>query len=293
MDKKDIQYFIKKSFSFLNDKTYLKIAYFLKFKEILNLENPITLNEKIQWIKLNDRRKEYNQLVDKLTVKKYVKEKIGEEYIIPTLRKWDNISEINFDELPQSFVLKCNHDSGGVIVCKNKNKLDKEKTKKILEKHMKRNYFWHGREWAYKDVEPAIFAEKYIATTDGSDLKDYKFFCFHGKVKYFKVDCDRFSNHKAYYFDYKKEILPFSEKVFKPDETSQIPSLPNNIDKMIFLAEKLTEELLFCRVDFYSLENKVFFGEFTLYPGSGMDVIEPKEWDVKLGKFLNLEKRRS
>lgn len=275
---------------FLSDERYIRIAYFLKFKKRLNLKKPQTLSEKIQWLKLYDRKPLYNLLVDKYLVKDYISNQIGAEYVIPTLGVWDNFDDISFDNLPEQFVLKCNHDSGGIAICTDKKSFDKEKARKVIEKHLKRNYFWHGREWAYKDVKPVIIAEEYVKSPDDGDLKDYKFFCFNGKIKCFKVDCDRFTNHKAYYFDENKHVLPFSEKIFKPDNFSNPPELPDNITEMMGLAEKLASNLTFARVDFYNVNKKILFGEITLYPASGMDVFDPEEWDYKMGQWLDLTK---
>lgn len=286
---KDLQYKIKYIFRFLPDSVYLRIAFFLKFKRKLNLKKPTSFSEKLQWLKLNQRNDIFPLLVDKYRVKDYLGKIIGNEYIIQTLGVWDSFDEIDFDLLPSKFVLKCNHDSGGIVICKDKRFLDKEKAKIILETHLKRNYYWHGREWAYKNVQPVIIAEELIETVDGSDLKDYKFFCFNGKMKVFKVDCDRFSGHQAYYFDENLQVLPFSEKIFKPKDFDQSPKLPGNIKEMIELAEKIAEPLKFARVDFYSNNGKIYFGEITLYPASGMDVFDPEEWDYKLGSMLNLE----
>lgn len=287
---KDMQFFIKNTLRFIPDELYLKLAFYLKFRRKLNLKDPRSLSEKIQWLKLNYRENRFSDLVDKYLVKDIVKRKIGEKYIIKTYGVWNSFEEINFNSLPNKFVLKCNHDSGGIAICKDKSDFDIESARRIIETHLKRNYFWHGREWAYKNVKPVILAEELLETKTGEDLRDYKFFCFGGKMKIFKVDCDRFSSHKAFYFDANKNVLPFSEKIFKPGVGDMVPSLPDNIDTMIANAEKLAEDLKFARVDFYNIDGKIYFGEITLYPASGMDVFDPEEWDYKLGDFLDLEK---
>lgn len=284
---KDLQYKIKYFLRFIPDELYLKTAFFLKFGKKLDLKNPKSFSEKLQWLKLHQREDIYPMLVDKYRVKDYISKEIGEKYVIKTYGAWKTFDDIDFSELPEKFVLKCNHDSGGIVICKDKQTFDKAGARKLLEAHLKRNYFWHGREWAYKIVEPLILAEELLETDDGSDVKDYKFFCFNGTAKIFKVDCDRFSQHKAYYFDRDKTVLPFSERILKPNDYCNPPKLPYNIEEMILLAEKLAKDLLFARIDFYNVDGNIYFGEITLYPASGMDVFEPEEWDYKLGDMLD------
>lgn len=191
------------------DRIYLQIVYFRHFKKFIDFDNLKTFNEKIQWLKLNYRKEEYTNLVDKYRVKQYITKLIGEEYVIPTLGVWNNVDDIDFKSLPEKFVLKCNNDSGGIVICKNKKDFDEVKAKKFLKERLKNNGYWYGREWPYKNVEPCIIAEKYMEDSSSKDLKDYKFFCFNGSMKFFKIDIDRFIEHRANYYDKNGEMLEF------------------------------------------------------------------------------------
>ena len=162
------------------DRIYLQIVYFKHFRRFINFNNPKTFNEKIQWLKLNYRNEEYTKLVDKYRVKQYITKLIGEEYVIPTLGVWNNVDDIDFKSLLEKFVLKCNNDSGRIVICKNKKDFDEAKAKSFLKERLKNNGYWYGREWPYKNVKPCIIAEKYMEDSISKDIKDYKFFCFNG-----------------------------------------------------------------------------------------------------------------
>ena len=290
---KIILYLMDKNFMFfLDDKKYLKIKYYLKMKKKLNLENPQTFNEKLQWLKLYDRNPEYTKMVDKNEAKKYVSKIIGEEYIIPTLGLYNNFDEINFEKLPNQFVIKCTHDSGGNIICKDKEKLNMKVAKKKIEKCLKQNYYNLGREWPYKNVKPRIIIEKYMATEKQPELIDYKFFCFNGEPKFIYVS-EGLSNHKTAKIsfvdmDYKK--TEFYRKDYRAFD--KLPSKPKNFEKMKELAKKLSKNIPFVRVDFYEIENKVFFSELTFYPCAGYVPFEPEKYDEILGDMLELPKEK-
>jgi len=275
-------------FNWLSDEKYIKFKYRLMFDEKIDLVNPKTFNEKIQWLKLYDRKNIYTTIVDKVLVKDYVAKIIGEEYIIPTLGVYEKFEDIDFDKLPNSFVMKCTHDSGGIIICKSKSSFDKIAAKKKIEKYLKRNYYNVHREWPYKDVKPRIIIEKYMCNKNNEDIRDYKFFTFNNKVKFFKIDFNRFIKHQANYFDVNKKLLKFGEIVCPPDFNKKL-AMPKNLDKMIKLAEKLSTISPFLRVDFYEIDNKVYFGELTLYPASGFGKFEPNDWDRKIGDMLELD----
>ena len=277
----------KGMYAHLSDEDFLKKAYEVRFDKNLNLEEPVSFNEKLQWLKIHDKNQLYVTMVDKIAVKEYVKTKIGEEYIIKTLGTWDKFDEIDFSLLPNSFVLKCSHDSGSTVVCKEKEFFDLKKAKKQIEKCLSVNYYNFGREFPYKDVTPRILAEEYMVDDKTGELRDYKFFCFWGKVKFYKIDFDRFTGHRANYYDLNHKVLPFGEKVCPPDFERQLEQ-PHNLKKMVQLAEKLAEGIPFVRVDFYEVNNKVFFGEITFYPGSGFVPILPEEWDIKIGNLIDL-----
>lgn len=253
----------------------------------LNLKNPQTFNEKLQWLKLYDRKNEYVQMVDKYLVKELVKEALGEEYIIPTLAVWERPEDIDFTDLPNQFVIKWNHDSGSVVVCKDKNTFDCEVAIRKLKKHNELNGYWFGRERPYKKVKPRIIAEKYMEDPVSGELRDYKFFCFNGKVKCFKVDFDRFIEHRANYYNEKGVLLPFGEALCPPKPEKEL-ILPDEIPQMIMFAETLAKNIPFVRIDFYDVNGKIYFGEITFFPASGFGSFTPEEWDFTLGRWLSL-----
>lgn len=275
----------------LSDENFLKLSYRAYFGYKLNLSNPETFNEKLQWLKLYDRNPKYNKLVDKQLVKEYIAKEIGKDYVIPTLGVWGAVEKIEFEKLPKQFVLKCTHDSGSTVICTDKDNFDFEKAKKILSSKMKKNLFWWGREWPYKDLTPQIIAEKYMIDCDKDgkycDLNDYKFMCFNGKVMCSFVCSDRFSEKGLHvtFFDRNWNVLPFERQY--PTVKERIPK-PINYDKMVELAEKLSEGIPFVRVDFYESEKKIYFGEMTFFPGCGWERFTPKEWDYVLGSWIKL-----
>lgn len=273
-------------FKWMSDETYLKIAYSCKFDKKLNLQNPTTFNEKLQWLKLNDRNHKYTMFVDKYEVRRFIEKKIGKKYLIPLLGVWKDVEEINFDELPNQFVLKCTHDSGSLVICNDKSKLDLTKVKKKLNKFLKRNYYWGGREWGYRNINPRIIAEKYMVDESGTELKDYKFFCFNGTPKIIQVDFDRFKSHKRNLYNTNWEYIPAALQY--PTEPQKRISKPQNLDEMLRLAELLSENIPFLRVDFYSINDRVFFGELTFFPGSGHEKFYPEKYDDILGDWLQL-----
>lgn len=277
---------IKYCLRFIPDKAYLQLYYFAKYKKFIDFNNPKTFNEKIQWLKLYDKNPLYTILVDKVEVKKYVAERIGEEYIIPTLGVWDNPYDIDFDKLPNKFVLKCNHDSGEVFICRDKESFDKEYALKKLSQLLKDDFYLIGREWPYKNVKRKVLAEQYIED-EANDIIDYKFMCFNGKVKCIFTCSERHSNDglKVTFFDLDWNVLPF-ERSFPKSES--IIEKPKKFDLMIDLAEKLAENIPFVRIDFYENLGHVFFGEYTFYPGCGFEKFNPEEWDYKLGEWMYL-----
>lgn len=275
----------------LPDKIFLKIAYKMKFGKKLNLDNPKTFNEKIQWLKLNDRKDIYTIMVDKYEAKKYVSNIIGDEYIIPTLGIWDKFDDIDFDKLPNQFVLKCTHDSGGLVICKDKSKFDFTSAKQKINKCLKKNYYIHGREWPYKNVKPRIIAEKYINNelNENGDLPDYKLMCFNGRVRCTFVCTDRFIKNglKITIFDKNWNVMPIKRTC----PTSDKPILkPYNYDKMVEFSELLSKNLKFIRVDFYEVNNTLYFGELTFYPSNGLGIFIPESADELLGSWLDLDK---
>lgn len=288
MKKKEVLQKIKYLLKFVPDKIYLKVYYRLRFHSKLNLKNPKTFNEKIQWLKLNDRNPEYIKIVDKYEVRKIIKEKIGGEYLVPIYGVWDTFEQIDFEKLPEKFVLKCTHDSGGVVICKNKNDLDKEKAKKKIEKCLKNNFYYIAREWPYKKVKPRIICEQYLEDSQNKELIDYKIMCFNGNPKCLFVCIDRESNSglKLNFYDLDWNKLPFKRRYPNFDRKIQ---KPKQFDKMLELAKKLSKDIPFVRVDFYEVNEKIYFGELTLFPGGGFEEFTPSKYDEELGSWINLK----
>lgn len=269
----------------ISDEKMLKFAYWCHTGKKLNLETPKIYNEKIQWLKLNDRDPLYTMLVDKYSVRNYIEKNIGNEYLIPLLGTWDNVEDIDFDNLPNEFVLKSTHDSGGVIVCRDKAKLNITEAKKILKKSQKQNYFWGHREWVYKNVKPRIIAEKLMVDESGTELKDYKFFCFNGKVKALFIASDRQTETKFDYFDKNFERINVRQKY---SNSHREYNKPESFEKMIELAEKLSQGFKHLRVDFYDINGSIYFGELTFYHFSGWVNFEPDFYDEIFGEWLEL-----
>lgn len=272
----------------LRDENYLKYRYKIQMGKDLDLNNPKTFNEKIQWLKLNDRNPIYTQMVDKYEVKDYIEKIIGKEYIIPTIGIYDCFDDIDFDSLPNQFVMKCTHDSGSVCICKDKSLINIDEFRKKINKSLNVNYYYSGREWPYKNVRPRIIVEKYLDDLSDNQINDYKFMCFNGKVECCFVCTDRDNKVDGLavtFFDKSWNKLPFKRHYRNSEE---VINKPSNYDKMIELAEILSKNIPFIRVDFYEVDNKIYFGELTLYPGSGFEEFSPEEWDYKLGSLIDL-----
>lgn len=278
-------------FNKLNNETFLRLRYYVVFHKRLNLKNPRAFTEKIQWLKLYFLKTKFTNMVDKCSAKEIVKEKVGEDYVIPTIGFWERFEDIDFAHLPNKFVLKTTHGGGGsgIIICRDKKYFDKNKAKRILEKSMKTDIYKVLREWPYKNVRKGIIAEALVEQSDGQGLLDYKFFCFNGKVKFFKVDFGRFTSHRANYYTREKKLLPWIESNFPPDPQIN-HHFPENFDEMIAIAEKLSDNLPFLRVDLYNVNGKILFGEMTFYPASGMEEFKPNGVDVEIGDMLTLPK---
>ncbi|MBQ2818876.1 MAG: glycosyl transferase [Clostridia bacterium] len=275
----------------MSDEKFLKKVFKLRLGRKLDLENPQTFNEKLQWLKLYDRKPIYTTMVDKYKVKKYVADIIGEEYIIPTIGVWNNFDEIDFDALPNQFVLKCTHDSGGLIICRDKSKLDINAAREKINKALRRDYYLYSREWPYKAVKPRIIAENYMEDTKTAELRDYKFFCFDGEVKAMFIATDRASKIEETKFDFFDENynhLPFTNGHPNADV---LPEKPEKFELMKELASKLSKGIPYLRVDFYEVDGKIYFGELTFYHWSGFVPFEPTQWDYTLGEWITLPEK--
>lgn len=276
----------------MSDKLFLKIKFRLNMGKRLDLKDPQTFSEKLQWMKLYNRRPEYTVMVDKVKAKDYVASILGDKYIIPTLGVWDDPEKIDFYSLPDRFVIKCNHNSGtGMYICKDKSKMDIEKVKLELRKGLKENYYLKNREWPYKDVPRRAFAEAYMEDEFG-ELRDYKFFCFDGVVKALFIASDRSKGEHAVRFDFFDENfnhLPFTNGHPNAD---RIPEKPKMFDEMKIMAAKLCKGIPHVRIDFYEVGDKIYFGEMTFFHWSGMKPFVPEEWDYKFGEWVKLPNKR-
>ena len=289
-----MKYFVHKLFWFFLNHTYkwwpdaiwLKVLYRIKMKQKLNLKPPKLYTEKLQWLKLHDRNPLYSILVDKYEVKQYVKEHIGAEYVIPTLGVWDHFDDIDFDILPDQFVLKCTHDSGNVWICKDKSTFDKAAARKMLEESLKHNFYWWTREWPYKNIKPRIIAEKYMVDESGTELKDYKFFCFNGNPLYVQVDYNRFINHKRNIYDVNWNLQNFEIQYLS--DRNHIIECPQNYSTMLQIVRKMAVGIPHVRIDLYNVRGHIYFGEYTFYHGSGFEEFRPSEWNKRFGDLIVL-----
>lgn len=274
----------------LPDKQFLQLKYWYIFRKRLNLKNPQTFNEKLQWLKLYDRNPLYTTLVDKYSVKKWVADKIGEEYIIPTLGVWDKAEDIDFDNLPNQFVLKCTHDSGSIVICKDKRTFNRQRAIAKLNNGLAHNFYVAGREWPYKNVKPRIIAEEYMEDKETTELRDYKFFCFNGKVKLLFVATDRQRAKEPCFDFYDTNFVHLSIKHGHPN-SGKVIKQPMNFEKMKILAHKLSMDIPQVRVDFYEINGKVYFGELTFFHHGGFVPFNPPQWNNTLGKWIQLPEK--
>ncbi len=278
-------------FNSMSDKKYLKMTYRAMMGKKLDLDNPKTFNEKLQWLKLYYRPDIYTVYADKYAVREHIKETLGEEYLIPLLGVWEHPEDIDFDALPESFVLKCNHNSGkGMCICKDKNKLDRDKTLLELRQGINENYYLINREWPYKNINRRIIAEKFMVDESGGFI-DYKFFCFNGVCDCVMVCLDRhLGDTKFYFFDkeWKLKRLNIRGKNAPEDFTLRKPPC---MDKMFEIAEKLSENMPFVRVDLYECMGQIYFGELTFFPDSGFDPNLLPETDKYFGSLIKLPQK--
>lgn len=291
----DYRFLVNAGFGKYNDmpdKEYLERKFKSSMGKPLDLKNPQTFNEKLQWLKLYNRKPEYTMMVDKYKVREYIAEKLGEEYLIPLLGAWDDPDDIDFDSLPNQFVLKCNHNSGlGMCICKDKSKLDIEKVKNELRKGLKQDYYLTGREWPYKDVPRKIICEKYMTDSDSSsDFTDYKFFCFNGYLDCVMVCLERSSGEtKFYFFDKDWKLKRINVRGKNAPEGFTIPK-PECMDAMFDIAATLSKGLPFARIDLYQSNQHIYFGEITFFPDSGFDANLLPETDEYFGNLIDLRR---
>lgn len=275
-------------FDRLSDKNYLKIMFWAHMGKRLNLKKPITYNEKLQWLKLHDRQSQYVMMADKYAVREHIAQVLGTEYLIPLLGVWENPDDIDFDALPQQFVLKCNHNSGtGMYICKDKSKMNIEQVKKELCKGLRQDYHLCGREWVYKNIKRRIIAEKFMVDETGVDLTDYKVMCFNGEPKIIQIHRGRFSEHCVDWYNTKWELLDVCLGTpMSGVKTEKLPFL----DEMLEFSQKLAAGIPHVRVDWYYVNGQLYFGELTFFNASGFVPFEPEKWDEILGGYIDLPK---
>lgn len=274
---------------FIPDEPYLKLKYRLREGYWMDFENPHTLNEKLQWLKLHNRQDKYTSYSDKFEVKKYIREVLGEEYVIPTIGIWDNPEEIDFSKLPEKFVLKPTHNSSvGRCICTDKSKLDISKVKTGLKKALTQNYYYVWREWPYKNIKPRIIGEEFIQNADGTPIVDYKFYCFGGKPQYFMYSVGEAHHHvRNCKFDMKGNNIDYLFKKKRALSDDEI-QLPKNLEEMVAIVEKLCVGYPHIRIDLYNVDGHIYFGEMTFYTGDGFINIDNKEFSQKLADFIDI-----
>ncbi len=278
---------VKFMLRWLPDRAYIQLYYFAKFHKFCDLKHPKLYNEKIQWLKLNTRNPELPALVDKYEVKDIIRKRLGEEYVVKCYGVWDRFEDIDFDGLPERFVLKCTHDSGGIVVCTDKASLDMEAARKKLSYCLSQNYFYVSREHHYKDVKPRILAEEYLE--NGSEgLHDYKLFCFNGEplyINYVSGRMDENATEEAFY-DTDWNVQPFL--LHHPMVSQPVPK-PACLGQLVAFSRELAKGTVISRIDFYVLQDgRIKFGEVTPYPLGGMEVFKPYEWNRKMGDLVKL-----
>lgn len=279
-----IRYFFIKFSKFIPPKPYLKALYWLKNGESLNLNKPNTFNEKLNWLKLYNRNPQYSIMADKYLVKEYVKGIVGEEYVVPCYGAWERFEDIDFNNLPKQFVLKANHDSSGATICLDKENFDYTAKTAIFNKLVKRNYYYNLKEWPYKNIKRRILAEEFLSDGTGTELRDYKFYCFNGKPKYmYCTNKGAYIRENFYDMDFKPVNISHGyDRIETPIEK------PSGFETMKELAAKLSKEIPFVRVDFFQIGEKVYFGEFTFYDWGGMKPFTEKDFEYKLGELIIL-----
>ena len=283
---KELRLRILKLLRFVPDRAMLKLEYRIKTGKALNLRNPGTFNEKLQWLKLNDRKPSHTIMVDKVAVKDYLAEIIDKKHIVRTYGVWNSFDDIDFHTLPNQFVLKCNHDSGSIVICKDKETFDIDTARNVLAKGLRSNAYYYGREWPYKNVKPQVFAEEFLTDEKNPFLPVYKIFCFNGAPKMIQaIQHDKQPDETVDYFD-----TEWNQMNIRQDfPNSKYPlSKPDCLDDMLILARKLSADEKFIRIDFYEVNNQVYFSEFTFYTDSGFGQFYPEKWDSILGDWLTI-----
>lgn len=295
MNTKSIKHFfnkvvIKLSPIIPSDELYIRLKWMATMDYKLNLKSPRTFNEKVNWLKIHDRRPEYITMVDKVAVKDYVKTLIGEKYIIPTLAVWSRVEDIDYDSLPEQFVLKTNHDSGGVVVCRDKKTFNKVRAQEILHKSLKTDYYLQSREYPYKHLSRKVFAEQYLEDKKYGELRDYKFFCFDGEVKALFVATGRMNSNSETKFDFFDSDYKHLDIINGHPNAINTPEKPICFEEMKMIASELSKGIPCVRVDLYEVEGRIYFGELTFSHWGGFTPFQPESWDYTFGSWIKLPK---
>ena len=268
---------------------YIRLMYYHITGIKLNLKNPQTFTEKLQWMKVHYRNPLYTDRADKLKVREYIAKTLGNEFLVPLLGVYKRADDIDFDKLPNQFVLKCNHDSGSILICKDKSNFDIEGAKAHLTKHINTNYYYPSREWQYKDISPKILCEKYMADEMNEEINNYRIFCFSGEPKIIQVVCDKFADKKLkFYFT---DWHPIKNTISMMPESDLILNKPDKLDDMLQIARKLSQGLPHVRVDLYLTYNKIYFSEMTFFDLGGNRNFKQQEFNLKMGSWLQLPEK--
>lgn len=270
---------------FIPDKPYLKMVYRIKTGKKLNLDHPVTFCDKLNWLKIHDQHPEYTELVDKVLVHDYLKRELGEDIGLPVLGVWKHYDDIDFSDLPDTFVLKCNHDSASVKIIRDKNAIDHTKLKEFYEGRLRINSFNLGREYPYKNVQPVIFAERFMTPEGADDLLDYKFLCFDGVPKVMSIVTGRSQDCRIDFFNMDFQHLDMTSS--HPQSGKEIKK-PDSFEEMKELASRLSRGMKFVRIDLYEIKGKVYFGEFTFFQAGGFWPMKPEKWEKQLGEWINI-----
>ena len=271
---------------FIPDEPYLKMVFWIKTGKKLNLKNPKTFCDKLNWLKLHDFRPEYTRLADKVAVREHLKEVLGEDICLPLLGVWEHYDDIDFDTLPDKFVMKCNHDSGSVKIIRDKASMDHAALREFYEGRLKLNPFVLGREYPYKEIKPMILVEKFMTSENGRDIRDYKFLCFDGVPRYMFVISDRSTDCRSDFYDMEFNRLPIVDAYPMSDEPMEKPAF---FDEMVELVTKLAQGFRTIRIDLYEIDGKIYFGEYTFYDGGGFWPKVPEEWEYTMGDLIRLD----
>lgn len=274
---------------FVSDELHVRILFRAFFGYKLDLSNPKTFNEKLQWLKLYDRNREYTVMADKLASKAWASSRIGPQFVVPALASWGSAEEISLDDLPDQFVLKTNHDSGGVIVCRDKASFDLSAAKRVLSKNLSRNYYWYGREWPYKDIKPTVFAERYLPTGEDGDLPDFKVLCFDGIPRFIELHRGRASHHTQDWYDCDWNLLDMNQEY--AEQSGRSYPKPDCLGEMLRLSGILSSGVPHLRVDWFVVHGRLYLGELTFFDGSGLTSFDDPSNDLLIGNYIRLPEK--